>query len=311
MAKLTNDFAWSKSRDEAFRACPRRYWFKYYGMWGGWEYGADERTRRIYVLSKLQTRPMWAGSAVHSCIERTLKNLHRGIDVLEPQKIIEVTVARMRDDFKSSRARRYRDKPKTCALFEHEYEMPVSDEQWRQTAEDVKACLHTFYTSELFARLRAVPRAEWLEVEQFSSFALDGVKVWAVVDCSFRDGALVEIYDWKTGRTVAEESTIQLRCYALYAHAAWGAAIENVRVAEYYLLLDRMQDYTVSASDVEDARAYILGSVADMRSLLADVESNDPLAESAFTKTDNPRECRRCNFVRLCRREVAEELKGA
>jgi len=309
VAELTNDFTWSQSRDRVFQACPRQYWFKCYGFWGGWERDADERTRRIYVLTKLQTRQMWAGSVVHACIERTLKNLRRGIDVLEPQKIIEVAIAGMREDFKWSRERRYWQKPKSCALFEHEYGVPVPDEQWRETAEGVKTCLHTFYTSELFARLRAVPREDWLEVEDFSSFMLDGVKVWAVIDCSFRDGGLVDIYDWKTGRTVAEKGTIQLQCYALYAHQTWGVAIDNVRVAEYYLLLDRIQDYTVSESDVADARAYILGSVADMQSLLADVEANEPLAESAFTKTDNQRECRRCNFVGLCRPEVAEALK--
>ena len=311
MAELTNDFSWSQSRDRTFQACLRRYYYAYYAFWGGWKHDADERTRRLYVLKKLQTRQMWAGSVVHACIERTLKNLRRGIDVLEPQKIIELTIARMRDDFKWSRAQRYWGKPKSCALFEHEYGLAVADEQWRQTAEDVKRCLHTFYTSELFARLRAVPRAEWLEVEEFSSLALDGVKVWAVIDCSFRDAELVDIYDWKTGRQVAEKGTLQLQCYALYAHQTWGVAIENVRIAEYYLLLDRVQDYTVSASDIEDARAYIQGSVADMQSLLADVAANEPLAESAFTRTDESRECSRCNFVGLCRPEIALALKGA
>jgi len=310
LAELTNDFAWSKSRDEAFQACPRQYYFKYYGFWGGWEYSAPERTRQLYVLSKLQSRPMWAGATVHSCIERTLKNLRRGIDVLNPEKIIEVTISQMRDGFKSSREGTYWDKPKTCALFEHEYGLPVPDAAWRQTAEDVKACLHSFYTSDLFARLRALARDAWLEVEEFSSFTLDGVKVWAVIDCSFRDGALVDIYDWKTGRSVREQSTIQLKCYAIYAHETWGVLIENVRVAEYYLMADSVRDYRVTASDVEDTRAYIRGSVADMRSLLADVTHNEPLAESAFEKTDDRKTCRRCNFVGVCRRELVAEMRS-
>ena len=310
MGELKNEFAWSKSRDESLKTCPRQYYFNYYGKWGGWEYGAQERTRQLYVLSKLQTRPMWAGSVVHSCIERTLKNLRRGIDVLNPQKIIEVTVSQMREGYKSSRAKKYRANPKSCALFEHEYGVPVSDEEWRQTAEDVRTCLHTFYTSDLFARLRAVPREAWLEVEEFSSFTLDGVKVWAVIDCSFRDGALVDIYDWKTGRNLAEESTVQLKCYALYAHETWGVALDNVRIAEYYLLPNELQDYRVAAGDAADARTYILGSVADMQSLLADVDANVPLAEEAFVKTDKPRGCRRCNFVRVCRPDVAAELSS-
>jgi len=310
LAELKNEFAWSKSRDGTLQECPRQYYFRYYGGWGGWKVGAPERTRRLYVLGKLQTRAMWAGSTVHGCVERTLRNLRRGIDVLNPEKIARLAIGQMRAGYRSSREGKYRDNPKSCALFEHEYGLAVSDEQWRQTARDVEACLHTFYTSDLFARLRALSRDAWLEVEEFSSFMLDGVKVWAVIDCSFRDGALVDIYDWKTGRREAEESTVQLKCYALYAHATWGVSFENVRVAEYYLLNNHVRDHRVTEGDVEDARAYIRGSVEDMRSLLVDVTHNEPLAERAFEKTDDTRRCRRCNFVGACRPEVAEALRA-
>lgn len=304
MAELKNQFSWSKSRDATFGACLRRYYFQYYGTWGGWDATAPERTRHLYVLKQLITRQMWAGSVVHNCLERTLKNLSRGIEVLSPDKIIETTLAGMRDDFRSSRSKTYWKRPKTCALFEHEYDLPVADEQWRQTADDVRECLHNFYISDLFATLRSLPRRAWLEIEELSKFALDDIPIWAKIDCSYRNGDGVRIIDWKTGRSMGEANTLQLVCYALYGHHKWRVPIESITTTECYLLPMRTNDYRVSEADVENILAYIRGSVADMHSLLADASGNEPLAESAFEKTDSERTCRRCNFLRLCRPEL-------
>jgi len=70
---------------------------------------------------------MWAGAKVHDCIERTLTNLQRGISVLDVDQIVDITHNQMREEFRSSREIRYLTHPKTCALFEHEYERPISD----------------------------------------------------------------------------------------------------------------------------------------------------------------------------------------
>jgi len=309
VAELKNEFAWSKSRDDTLKTCPRQYYYQYYGSWGGWEATAPERIRQLYVLKQLKTRPMWAGERVHSCIERSLNNLRRGIALLSPDKAAEVTLAQMREDYRSSQQGTYWKRPKSCALFEHEYGVPVPREDWQRTAEDVRTCLHTFYTSEVFADLRAVPRDNWLQVEELDKFELDGVRIWAKIDCSHREGAAARIWDWKTGRSLAEASTLQLVCYSLHAHAKWGTAIENVLPAEFYLLVNRIQRYQVKAGDVEDARAYIHASVADMRSLLADVAANEPLAEGAFQKTDDARSCLRCNFIGPCRPDLLPRLR--
>jgi len=34
--------------------------------------------------------------------------------------------------------------------------------------------------------LTGLPQKDWLEIEDFSFFYLDGKKIWAVIDCSFR-----------------------------------------------------------------------------------------------------------------------------
>ena len=51
MADLANEFSWSRSRDSTFQDCRRKYFYHYYGSWGGWEAGATPEVRRLYVAT--------------------------------------------------------------------------------------------------------------------------------------------------------------------------------------------------------------------------------------------------------------------
>ena len=145
MSELKNEFSWSKTRDEVLKTCSRQYWFSYYGYWNGWLENAPERTRQIYILKNLKNRHMWAGEKVHECIQRSLNNIRRGIKVLRVDEIISITLDQMRAEFRSSKSMNYRKNPKSCGLFEHEYEMEVSDEEWKAVAGNVGTCLRNFY----------------------------------------------------------------------------------------------------------------------------------------------------------------------
>jgi hypothetical protein len=151
MSIFKNEFSWSISRDRVFQICPRQYYFNYYGYWGGWDLNAPTKTRQIYILKQLQNRFMWTGAKVHDCIKRTLANLQRGISVLDVDQIVDITLNQMRGEFRSSREKRYLTHPKTCALFEHEYEAPISDAEWKKAADNMGQCLRNFYGSETFA----------------------------------------------------------------------------------------------------------------------------------------------------------------
>ncbi len=114
MAPFKNEFSWSKSRDETFKTCPRQYWFAYYGFWNGWLKDAPKRTRPIYVLKNLKNRQAWDGEKIHNCIHRSISNIRRGIKVLPVEEIISITLNQMRNEFRSSREKKYWEKPKTC-----------------------------------------------------------------------------------------------------------------------------------------------------------------------------------------------------
>ena len=301
IGEFKNEFSWSKTRDGVFKTCPRQYWFAYYGYWNGWLEDAPIRTREIYILKNLKTRQVWVGEKVHECIQRSLNNIRRGIKVLSVDEIISITLKQMRTEFRSSRAKHYLNYPKTCALFEHEYEIEVTDEQWKELAQNVETCLRNFYASDIYDGLKAHRKEGWLEVEEFSSFQLDNTKIHLVIDCAIKEDDHVLIYDWKTGKSLHDDLSVQLSCYALYAIEKWQIPPDHLRIIEFNLLADKALWLSVTQASLEDIKGYIRGSIKGMQSLLIDVEKNIPMQEDRFSKVEDERVTRRCNFRKVCR----------
>jgi hypothetical protein len=301
MAAFKNEFSWSKTRDEIFKACPRQYWFAYYGFWNGWLKDAPERTRRIYVLKNLKNRQAWAGEKIHNSIHRSISNIRRGIKVLPVEEIISITLNRMRSEFRSSRSKTYWKKPKTCALFEHEYGIEVTELQWKEMARNVETCLKNFYASDIYGRLKSHGKEGWLEVEEFSSFHLGSTKINVVIDCALKERNGIVIYDWKTGRNLSEDLSVQLCCYAFYAMEKWHIPPDSLKVVEYNLQSDKANSFSVTPGEVEGIKGFIEGSVKDMQSLLKDPGNNTPLEEERFSKVEDEQVIGRCNFRKVCR----------
>jgi hypothetical protein len=209
----------------------------------------------------------------------------------------------MRSEFRSSRSKNYWKKPKTCALFEHEYGLEVTDQQWKEMAQNVETCLKNFYASDIYGSLKSHGKEGWLEVEEFSSFQLDSVKINVVIDCAVKEGKGIVIYDWKTGKALSEDLSIQLCCYAFYAIEKWNLPPESLQVIEYNLNSNKANSFSVTMAEVEGIKGYIKGSVKDMQSLLKDPSNNIPLPEDQFSKVEDERVIARCNFRKVCRTE--------
>jgi len=122
-----------------------------------------------------------------------------------------------------------------------------------------------------------------------------------VLDCSFRtDDGGVTIIDWKTGRKMSEDVSMQLSCYAMYAMNKWGIGPENVKLIEYNLLANHGAEFNISDAEIKNTKAYIKGSIADMQSLLVDVGENVPKDEGAFHKFEDKKIQADCNFRKVC-----------
>jgi len=301
MKKYKNEFSWSKSRDEIFNTCHRKYYYRYYGGWGGWYDEADERTKKLYHLGKLQSRQMWAGSVVHNCIKSTLENIKNDKKLIDKQKVIDETLEIMRGDFKSSKKGYYWENAKTCALFEHEYEINVQNSEWKNTANHVVDCLDNFFDSEVFDNICHLSNEQWLEVEKFSSFMLRDLKIWVSLDLSFKDGGKIFIYDWKTGKLDVDPNKLQPPCYCLYAVNTWKVTPEDVRMMEFYLSNKELKEHTFSNSELDIFVQYVQNAVESMTALLDDKKANIAI-EERFGFTEVEKECDYCNYKKLCSR---------
>jgi hypothetical protein len=73
-----------------------------------------------------------------------------------------------------------------------------------------------------------------------------------------------------------------------------------VKLIEYNLLANQGAEFNIGAAEIENAKAYIKGSIADMQSLLVDVGENVPKDEVAFQKVEDDRVKASCNFRKVC-----------
>lgn len=299
MTTFKNEFSWSISRDDIFRKCHRMYYFQYYGSWGGWDTEADDRTRMIYILKQLQNRHVWAGNMVHECIENTIKTIKDGHESLNMTHSIDETLARMRQEFRSSKNKTYLVNPKTCALYEHEYDLAIPETEWKHMANHVEECLKQFFNSAVYKEILQISKNQWLELEQFPYFYWNDVKIYASLDFAFRRDDEIIIYDWKTGREEPNKDKFQLACYGLFAVQKWGSKAKNVKLIDYFLSNGKQNEYRFVDFRLDQINDYILNSIDEMKRLLDDPQDNIA-REDFFPFTDNEPTCQYCNYSKIC-----------
>jgi hypothetical protein len=306
MGDLRNEFAWSKSRSRKFADCRRLYWFDVYGKWGGWDVAADPRIRELYVLSHLKNRHMWVGDVVHIGVA-TILRAYRDGELIDPEQIVSGLRERMRQDFRDSRAQKFRQAGhvKCCALREHEYKEDISKEDWERVASKAEACLRNFIASEVFAELKQVRTADWLAIDESkpSAFSLKGIKVWVKIDAAYRSEKGIHIIDWKTGNSEDELGPLQLAVYALYAKGEWlagrGGAIQ-VSLCDLSSNPALLSEEAIEPADLEDACKQILADSEAMAALLSSSREQNVALEERYPGTEVPRTCRGCNFHKVC-----------
>lgn len=308
---ITNDFSWSKSRHEKFSECLRAYYFHYYRSWGGWDSRAPEQVRQLYVLKKLHNRYTWAGGMVHDTIKQALQAIRVGRSV-DGDALTERAHRLMQDDYRHSASKAYwREKLRKefSGLMEHEYAVPVTADEWKQNWETVRSALHWFFNSRWIPLAKSLRREQWLEVDEgfeFSSFHVDGVRVFAIPDFAYLDESGNPIVvDWKTGKA-REGYDDQVLGYSLYVSERYKFPVERVRASLVYLNDGLEHDVTVDTSAIEGFKGRMKESVEKMRSVLADPNGNVPHPEAFFPMTEKLETCARCVFRRICGREGAQ-----
>jgi len=311
VGELKNELAWSFSRHSCLLACPRRYHYQHYAFWGGWEPRAPPEVREIYRLKLLTTRAAWKGQVLHAAIADLLHRLRAGRPLPEADELVESVRGRMRADYRDSRddaARRTGRFKQHVRFFEHEEDpddsSPGRRQRWKETSEEVERGLRNVLASRLLARLAALPAGDWIEVEDPAgpprSFAFEGVKVWVKVDLAVREEGAPLVIDWKTGRTRSPLTAVQLATYALWIAEVERCPPETVRAREVNVVTGDTLQHDVDAEALAVFREVFEGSMARMRSFLADERENRPLPAAEFPFTEDERECRQCSFRFVC-----------
>lgn len=303
MRDLTNEFSWSRSRNALFQECRRKYFYHYYGAWGGWEAGAPDGARTLYVLKQLSSRQQWAGKVVHESIEWALRALYEGREIPEAW-LVEESVKRMRREWKASSERRYWQSPKPGGLFEHEYRIPVKAEDWQVLRDHVIRCLRNFYRLPLLGEIKNAPRDRWVLIEEIRSFNFEGTPVYGAPDFAYwTEAERLTLVDWKTGAPDPDEGALQLGGYALYAREILGAEPARVDLLEVNLREATVQQHPWDAEKLEKVKEHLRLSIRGMQAWLRDPAANLAVMED-FEKTEDLRICKWCNFRAVCRPEL-------
>ena len=299
--EFKNRFSWSFSRDNAFNACKRKYYYSYYGSWGGWNKDADELSKKLYLLNKMSSLPMLAGTIVHDEVERTLKAVRygRNADIVKSKEnVIKV----FKQSWAQSKNKDWEDNPKwKTNLFEHFYNQKPTDEALLDIRDLMLNSIDGFFASDSYRFIQTMSDSQWLAIEDLDSFEVHGAKLWVKLDFAIRHGERVYIYDWKTGK-VAKENEVQLAIYALYAQQKWDVDLNLIRLFDVYLNQQLPVKVKPTKRLIDSAKVFIETSIDSMKGLLTDVENNKTEID-LFPMVGEDREsypCSYCSFQTVC-----------
>lgn len=303
MAELRNELSWSRSRIATFRECLRRYWYQYYGKWGGWAFDAPAATRRIYVLSRMTRLPLAAGDAVHRVIRRGIGDAFENRPpAADPER--EVT-AILDAAWQAALRGAWQKDPKRWPPFQEIWYGPPPDAAVvERAAERARRSVRHFFASDTFEAIRQLGGGNLLALDESGFFddpdplKVGGRRVWALPDLAMRTPEGCTIWDWKTGETPSDD-TEQVTAYALDARHRWPACTARIRAVVYYLAPDTKVETEITEAKLEAARESILLDIESMEGRLADVETNRA-DESAFPRTEDRSRCDSCSFREVC-----------
>lgn len=276
-------FKWSNTRHDCWERCRRKYFYQYY---------AATANPELQRLKKLSALTLWAGTLVHDFAEAYLKT-EAGIvaPARQEELIAQVLAGQMPQDWRYSLAG-----TKPFRLWEHEYEVSVSDFEKRVTSGLVATCLRNWFRSPVLEEAYAVGKSNWLSIEAMLDWKINGVPVTGAMDFAYRRAnGRVRICDWKTGRTEGKLNRAQVEGYATYAvQKGWAVDLAGVTTTLCYLAIPLYKDESAEGSSSAE---FITKSATDM---MAATHEGNKARMSEFDQCGQEWECRRCQFRKVC-----------
>lgn len=304
-------FSWSRSRHDTLDVCARRYFWRYYRFWKGWEDDADPEARRAWVLKKLTGLRAELGRSLHRRAFEVGFKVAQGLEAPGPDQLEArtreelnrvVAASRDRSTFLAAPSRRpflrsawYGDGPEEGEIETVRERLGPTHRRlaehrvWEEVREGSLEVLHL----------------DDPDVPPEPEFELDGVPVYAEPDLVLRrcDDDRRVVVDWKSGGK-REDDLWQVALYGVHLRETGGVGSATGRIE--YLASGDHRELELEPAVLDRAEALARESIGGMRELLEEPARNRPRSRDAFPMVDRRPVCRWCDFYELCEPELEE-----
>jgi CRISPR/Cas system-associated exonuclease Cas4 (RecB family) len=294
---------WSASRARTFQDCARKYYFRYHLAPAVRKPNPPPEAFLADRVKDLVGLEAWAGEIVHTLIDRVLNRWRAGRE-LSDEEVLNAAAQMLSRQFRDSREFWSADPeafPRRPTLLDlHYYEgAALSRDRAASLKETVLESLRSFLHSELAWRIRNGGTSRWLPIERHAAARLeDGTLILVKPDFAFRDGDLLHIVDWKTGRPDPFWEMVQVTCYALFASQKWGQEMDRIVPQIVHLFPEfRRSPTEYNEESVREVQAFIRDSQEAIVSLIEE-DALPPVDRFEFTPESQ--RCRWCQFRGMC-----------
>ena len=259
---------WSYSNSQLYASCPRSLFFHYWQRSGTAE--ASNSGGDAIVLGSTESGGAIIGNAIHKALEEHIRcwaqNERTGM-----QQTQSVAHSYIREALSQ--------RPESQSL-----DGPTLSET---TDTHLKRFFKTVWPT--------IRSQRYILHEKTDSFTLDGTKVWVRPDLCVRefdnDNKFI-IYDWKSRQpSTFEDTSLQLRVYALWAHKKYEPDIERISTRLFFTGNGHIKRQSVSIQDLEHLETRIMSEAA---------EWNPPNRKSSFPTKADPKKCKKCPYLSSC-----------
>ena len=300
---------WSVSTTKMFQYCPRKY---YYQQIVADKKSDEPRAKESVQLRSLQNLFTWRGNLVDGIISNYIvpkinarENINEKLVILHAKECIKNDLDYVKNSIgKTTTGNNY-------GFFELEYGKKITEEFIAKIEQDVITSLDNVLASDLLKQI--IEDQSYLIAQRTIRFSIDNLKISCTPDVIvFPKQGIPQIIDWKV-ESVYREHWLQLGIYG-YALSKikphrdfpekWHRFIanpRNVKLVEYQLLRNKLEHYQIKDEDVIEIEDYIHVSSNKIAKLVEDEKQIDA---NRFPTTSDPRACQRCQYKKMCWREM-------
>jgi hypothetical protein len=316
---------WSISTHKLYRVCPRKFYFT--KIVASPTSNDDYRWKANY-LSKLQTLSMLAGDVVHRTIRKFVIALNNGQEFLESEAKA-YAAGLFNSKLAYSAERKYTTDSKTeagefyCALYEHEYDIPITDQMIQENLNVMHLALNHFYQMEIDTKqgqmklLSLIKKAQQRSAEERNySFEYEGWQIRPVFDLVLEfanmDRRIRIVIDWKIEKNLISDNSQQMQLYGYAVWKRWNCIYstqpEGIVLFEVNLLTGMFKRHTFDHDDLIAIDDLLFESTREFNYILRNRSFKD-FDIQEFGLTQNTNSCSYCNHKKLCVQKLQQEEK--